>query len=74
MSHNEICDLCTEQTTKSRRDNPHQYLELIEEKPIRGSMFGGWEEYTYICKKCGATMHHTNDKNEFLPFWTITEK
>ena len=69
-----ICESCENQKRESRRGSPHKDLHLQSEKPIRGSMFGGWEEFTYYCKVCGATVHHTNDKNEIPPFWTVFTK
>lgn len=34
-------------------------------------MFGGWEESTYQCNVCGSVIEHTNDKNEFAPWWWL---
>ncbi len=63
------CADCKEQVTKGRQTDPHQHLRLLSTRPFRGSMFGGWEEMTYQCGVCGAVVEHTNDKNEFPPFW-----
>ncbi len=63
------CAACREQVTKGRRDRPHAALAMIDGKECRGSMFGGWEETTYRCRECSAVIEHTNDKNEFAPFW-----
>jgi len=69
-----ICENCEKQKSEGRRGNPHSDLQLQSEKPFRGSMFGGWEEVTYLCKVCGSKVHHTNDKNEFPPFWIVIGK
>lgn len=63
------CLACLEQVKKGRHDAPHSDLRLTDTRPCRGSMFGGWEEFTYQCSVCGSVIEHTNDKNEFSPWW-----
>jgi hypothetical protein len=67
------CRACLEQVAKGRHDGPHSALAAVTVKPFRGSMFGGWEETTYKCQTCSAIIEHTNDKNEFAPFWWFPE-
>ena len=57
-----------------RRDKPHPQLKVLNSRECRGSMFGGWEETTYRCDECGALIEHTNDKNEFAPFWYFVDE
>jgi endogenous inhibitor of DNA gyrase (YacG/DUF329 family) len=68
------CPACQAQVTKNRRDAPHSELVVMEVKPFRGSMFGGWEETIYRCRTCEAVIEHTNDKNEFAPFWWFAQE
>lgn len=65
------CQACQEQLKKGRRDSPHSELRHVDTRPFRGSMFGGWEESTYQCTVCGSVIEHTNDKNEFAPWWWL---
>jgi hypothetical protein len=32
-------------------------------------MFGGHEEVIYRCSVRSSVIEHTNDKNEFAPYW-----
>jgi hypothetical protein len=65
------CPACQEQLSKKRRDSAHLKLEVLEVRPVPGSLFGGrgWEETTYKCRTCGARIEHTTDKNDFARFW-----
>jgi uncharacterized protein (DUF983 family) len=67
------CSACLEQVKKGRYDDPHPALHVVKTTPYRGSMFGGWEETTYQCRECSAIIDHTNDKNEFAPFWWFAQ-
>jgi hypothetical protein len=70
MGKSALCAACDDLIkTGGRFSEPHKALRLIETRPRRGSMFGGWEETTYQCETCSAVIEHTNDKNEFPPFW-----
>jgi hypothetical protein len=66
------CSACLEQVKANRLSKPHPALEFVGQKPFRGSTFGGWEEKAYQCRICGSAIEHTNDKNEFAPFWWFT--
>jgi hypothetical protein len=73
MSELTPCDACSELILNGGRSTkPHPALHLVEERPFRGAMLGGWEETTYRCKTCSAVIEHTNDKNEFAPFWWLS--
>jgi hypothetical protein len=71
--HGVPCFACQKQVNMSRNSPPHCNLHLIETKSFRSSMFGGWEETTYRCLVCYSSIEHTNDKNEFAPFWWFTD-
>ena len=73
MTTSTPCHDCQQQVTKGRRDGPHSHLRLVDSHAFRGSMFGGSEEATYQCGVCGALITHTNDKNDFAPFWWFVD-
>jgi hypothetical protein len=65
------CAACQNQLSARRRAAPHPRLTLLATYEARGAMWGGHEEFDYRCEDCGTRIHHTNDKNEFTPFWWI---
>lgn len=71
MEEVQRCVACKKQETLGRRDGPHADLVVMQERPGR-SIMGGWEETDYRCRVCSSTMTHTNDKNEFAPYWWFT--
>jgi len=74
MSDIKPCAECQVQETMLRRDVPHENLSYIAGKSVRGSMFGGHEEYIYRCRNCGVLMYHMDDKNDFMPYWYIVSE
>jgi hypothetical protein len=65
------CIACLNKLKLGRHDKPHDNLVLVKTTHFRGSMFGGLEEFAYRCSTCSTLIDHTNDKNEFAPWWWI---
>ena len=73
-TNKDICRNCQNQKSQGRGGQPHPDLKLID-KEMKMSTFGSnWEDFTYVCQKCGAMVHHNTDRDDFPPFWTVTPK
>ena len=65
-----ICDLCEEQSKKSRTGKPHEYLlEVSERRILLGKKPRGFEEQDYQCLTCKAKFTKSTDKNDLA--WTL---
>ena len=64
------CSLCEEQSKKTRRGNPHQYLVKVDEVRIfKGVNPRGFEEQDYLCMTCHAKFTRSTGKNDLA--WTL---
>lgn len=65
-----ICDLCAEQSKKSRSGKPHDALTKIDEPRIfRGKNPRRFEEQDYQCQTCKAKFTQSTNKNDLA--WTL---
>lgn len=66
----ETCSLCEEQSKKTQRGTPHQYLIKVDEVRIfRGVNPRGFEEQDYKCITCSAKFTRSTGKNDLA--WTL---
>lgn len=65
-----ICQLCTEQSKKSAKADPHENLIKVDEPRIfKGQNPRGFEEQDYQCLTCKAKFTHSTNKNDVG--WTL---
>jgi len=65
-----ICDMCQDQTKKSQRGNPHQYLVIINAPRIFKSRHTrGYEEQDYQCQTCQSKFTRSTNRNDLA--WTL---
>jgi len=65
-----ICDLCEEQSKKTRNGKPHEYLIKVDERRIfKGEPPRGFEEQDYQCLTCKAKFTQNTGKNNLA--WTL---
>ncbi|ALC18215.1 hypothetical protein DSOUD_3501 [Desulfuromonas soudanensis] len=65
-----ICDLCEEQSKKTRNGKPHEYLSKVDEARIfKGDNPRGFEEQDFQCLTCQAKFTRSTDKNDLA--WTL---
>ena len=56
-----------------REARPHFKLRMVKTVEFQREMRAGpYEESVYECRACFSTIMHTNDTNEFPPFWWFT--
>lgn len=65
-----ICDLCEEQSRKSRNGKPHENLIKVDERRMfKGENPRGFEEQDYQCLTCRAKFTRSTGKNNLA--WTL---
>ena len=65
-----ICDLCEEQTKKTRNGKPHDHLRKVDDVRIfTGKKPRGFEEQDYMCVVCQSKFTQSTDKNDLA--WTL---
>jgi hypothetical protein len=65
-----ICDLCEEQSKKTRNGKPHDHLTKVDEIRIfKGKKPRGFEEQDYRCGVCESKFTQSTDKNDLA--WTL---
>jgi hypothetical protein len=66
----DICGMCQEQTKKSLRGNPHEYLAKIDSPRIfKGVSSRGYEEQDYQCQVCKSKFTRSTNRNDLM--WTL---
>lgn len=66
----DLCDLCMEQSKKTRSGKPHEYLEKVDESRIfKGSGPRNFAEQDYQCLKCQSKFTWSTSKNDLS--WTL---
>lgn len=65
-----ICDLCEDQSKKSRNGKPHEYLiKMGDLRIFKGQKPRGFEEQDYQCLTCNERFTHSTDSNDLA--WTL---
>lgn len=65
-----ICELCEDQSKKTRNGKPHEYLTKVDERRVfQGKKPRGFEEQDYQCVTCNAKFTQSTDKNDLA--WTL---
>lgn len=66
----ETCSLCEEQSRKTHRGKPHQWLIKIDEcRVFSGAGTRGHEEQDYKCLDCDSRFTWSTGKNDLS--WTL---
>jgi hypothetical protein len=66
----DICAQCEEQTKKSCRGKPHEFLMKIDKERIfKGQSNRGFVEQDFLCLACKSKFTLSTDKNDLA--WTL---
>jgi len=66
----EICDLCKEQSKRSRNGKPHESLKKVDDARVfQGKYPRGFEEQDYQCLACQSKFTWSTNKNDLA--WTL---
>lgn len=66
----EICDLCKEQSKRSRNGKPHESLAKVDDlRVFQGKHPRGFEEQDYQCVTCKSKFTWSTNKNDLA--WTL---
>ncbi len=64
------CELCEEQSKKTRNGKPHEYLVKVDEcRVFKGTPPRGFEEQDYKCMTCQSKFTQSTDRNDLA--WTL---
>jgi hypothetical protein len=66
----QICDLCEEQSKKTRNGKPHdQLLKVDQPRIFKGKKPRGFEEQDFQCIACKSKFTQSTDRNDLA--WTL---